>query len=92
MNESGKWQSCAKNPLNLPICPVADGFAGKVSKGQHMFIMKHASSPCTFLNHYHPLQLDTDMIWVICGLDPDVELMRLLPSRVVGKIHGDHSI
>ncbi|EYE91990.1 uncharacterized protein EURHEDRAFT_415988, partial [Aspergillus ruber CBS 135680] len=29
MNESGKWQSCAKNPLNLPICPVADGFAGK---------------------------------------------------------------
>ena len=37
--------------------------------------MKHAS-PRTFLNHYHPLQLDTDMIRVICGLDPDVELMR----------------
>jgi hypothetical protein len=26
-----------------------------------MLIMKHAS-PRTFLNHYHPLQLDTDMI------------------------------
>ena len=40
-----------------------------------MLIMKHAS-PRTFLNHYHPLQLNTDMIRVICGLDPDVELMR----------------
>ena len=40
-----------------------------------MLIIKHAS-PWTFLNHYHPLQLETDMIRVICGLDPDVELMR----------------
>ncbi|KAJ6093617.1 hypothetical protein N7486_008906 [Penicillium sp. IBT 16267x] len=51
------------------------GWKGWVSKEQHMCIMKHAS-PRTFLNHYHPLQLDTDMIRVICGLDPDVELMR----------------
>ncbi|KAJ5705551.1 hypothetical protein N7536_001240 [Penicillium majusculum] len=49
--------------------------SGWVSKEQHMLIMKYAS-PRTFLNHYHPLQIDTDMIRVICGLDPDVELMR----------------
>ncbi|KAJ5775856.1 uncharacterized protein N7511_000867 [Penicillium nucicola] len=49
--------------------------SGWVSKEQHMLIMKHAS-PRTFVNHYHPLQIDTDMIRVICGLDPDVELMR----------------
>ena len=42
--------------------------------------MKHAS-PRTFLNHYHPLQLDTDMIRVICGLDPDVELMRAVTRQ-----------
>ena len=40
-----------------------------------MLIMKHAS-PQTFLNHYHSLQLDTDMIRAICGLDLDVEMMR----------------
>lgn len=45
-----------------------------------MLIMKHAS-PRTFLNHYHPLQLDTDMIRVICGLDPDVELMRAVTGQ-----------
>ncbi|OQD86856.1 hypothetical protein PENSOL_c084G09410 [Penicillium solitum] len=45
--------------------------SGWVSKEQHMLIMKHAS-PRTFLNHYHPLQLDTDIIRVICGLDPDI--------------------
>lgn len=45
-----------------------------------MSIMKHAS-PRTFLNHYHPLQLDTDMIRVICGLDPDVELMRAVTRQ-----------
>lgn len=53
---------------------------GWVSKEQHMLIMKHAS-PRTFLNHYHPLQLDTDMIRVICGLDPDVELMRAITRQ-----------
>ncbi|KAJ5962649.1 hypothetical protein N7501_007590 [Penicillium viridicatum] len=42
--------------------------------------MKHAS-PRTFLNHYHPLQIDTDMIRVICGLDPDVELMRAVTRQ-----------
>lgn len=42
--------------------------------------MKHAS-PRTFLDHYHPLQIDTDMIWVICGLDPDVELMRAVTRQ-----------
>ncbi|KAJ6061027.1 hypothetical protein N7499_004108 [Penicillium canescens] len=54
--------------------------AGWVSKEQHMLIMKHAS-PRTFLNHYHPLQIDTDMIRVICGLDPDVELMRAVTRQ-----------
>ncbi|OQD92082.1 hypothetical protein PENSOL_c045G01969 [Penicillium solitum] len=54
--------------------------SGWVSKEQHMLIMKHAS-PRTFLNHYHPLQLDTDMIRVICGLDPDVELMRAITRQ-----------
>jgi len=42
--------------------------------------MKHAS-PRTFLNHYHPLQLDTDIIRVIYGLDPDVELMRAVTRQ-----------
>lgn len=42
--------------------------------------MKHAS-PWTFLDHYHPLQIDTDMIRVICGLDPDVELMRAVTRQ-----------
>ncbi|KAJ6067943.1 uncharacterized protein N7446_004980 [Penicillium canescens] len=54
--------------------------SGWVSKEQHMLIMKHAS-PHTFLNHYHPLQIDTDMIRVICGLDPDVELMRAVTRQ-----------
>ncbi|KAH1586807.1 hypothetical protein KXX44_000412, partial [Aspergillus fumigatus] len=54
--------------------------SGWVSKEQHMLIMKHAS-PWTFLDHYHPLQIDTDMIWVICGLDPDVELMRAVTRQ-----------
>lgn len=38
--------------------------------------MSHDASPRTFINHYNPLQLDSDRIRVICGLDPDVELMR----------------
>ncbi|KAL2836851.1 hypothetical protein BJX68DRAFT_250307 [Aspergillus pseudodeflectus] len=54
--------------------------SGWVSKEQHMLIMKHAS-PRTFLNHYHPLEIDTDMIRVICGLDPDVELMRAVTRQ-----------
>ncbi|KAJ5608637.1 hypothetical protein N7528_009204 [Penicillium herquei] len=54
--------------------------SGWVSKEQHQLIMKHAS-PRTFLNHYHPLQIDTDMIRVICGLDPDVELMRAVTRQ-----------
>ncbi|KAH3113789.1 hypothetical protein KXX00_000940 [Aspergillus fumigatus] len=54
--------------------------SGWVSKEQHMLIMKHAS-PRTFLDHYHPLQIDTDMIRVICGLDPDVELMRAVTRQ-----------
>jgi len=45
-----------------------------------MLIMKHAS-PRTFLNHYHPLQLNTDMLQVICGLDLDVELMRAVARQ-----------
>ncbi|KAJ5904907.1 uncharacterized protein N7473_001823 [Penicillium subrubescens] len=54
--------------------------SGWVRKEQHILIMKHAS-PRTFLEHYHPLQLDTDMIRVIYGLDPDVELMRAVPRQ-----------
>ncbi|PYH76328.1 hypothetical protein BO82DRAFT_407201 [Aspergillus uvarum CBS 121591] len=54
--------------------------SGWVSKEQHMLIMKHAS-PRMFLDHYHPLQLDTDMIRVIYGLDPDVELMRAVTRQ-----------
>ncbi|OGM39396.1 hypothetical protein ABOM_012132 [Aspergillus bombycis] len=54
--------------------------AGWVSKEQHMLIMKHASSR-TFLEHYHPLRVDTDMIRIICGLDPDVELMRAVSRQ-----------
>jgi hypothetical protein len=45
-----------------------------------MLIIKHAS-PRTFLEHYHPLQLDTGMIRVICGLDPDVERMRAVTRQ-----------
>ncbi len=45
-----------------------------------MLIMKHAN-PRTFLEHYHPLQLDTDMVRIICGLDPDVELMRAVTRQ-----------
>ena len=42
--------------------------------------MKYAS-PRTFLNHYYPLQIDTDMIRVIYGLDLDVELMRAITRQ-----------
>lgn len=45
-----------------------------------MLIMKHADRR-TFLNHYHPLQIDTDMIRTLCGLDPDVELMRAVTRQ-----------
>ncbi|KAJ5249289.1 hypothetical protein N7468_000740 [Penicillium chermesinum] len=54
--------------------------SGWVSKEQHQLIMKHAS-PRTFLNHYHPLEHDTDVIRIICGLDPDVELMRAVTRQ-----------
>ncbi|KAE8334186.1 hypothetical protein BDV24DRAFT_170455 [Aspergillus arachidicola] len=37
--------------------------------------MKYASAR-TFLEHHHSLRVDTDMTRIICGLDPDVELMR----------------
>ncbi|KAF3492426.1 C2H2 finger domain protein [Arthroderma uncinatum] len=46
-----------------------------VSKGQHMLIMKHAS-PRTFLDHYHPLQLDTNIIQVIYNLNPNEGLIQ----------------
>lgn len=51
-----------------------------MSKEQHILIIKHASLR-TFLNRYHPLQLDTNMIRVICGLGPDVELMRAVTRQ-----------
>ncbi|KAE8379024.1 hypothetical protein BDV26DRAFT_303912 [Aspergillus bertholletiae] len=55
--------------------------SGKVvSKKQHILIIKY-SSPRTFLNHYHPLQLNTNMIQVICGLDPDVELIQAVTRQ-----------
>ena len=40
-----------------------------------MLIMKHAS-PRTFLEHYLPRQVKADTVRIICGLDPDVEMMR----------------
>ncbi|KAJ6038589.1 hypothetical protein N7499_004317 [Penicillium canescens] len=58
----------------LVIFSEIRGWKG-VSKEQYMLIIKH-TSPRTFLNHYYPLQLDTDIIRVICGLNPDIELMR----------------
>lgn len=45
-----------------------------------MLIKKHASAR-TFLEHHHPLRVDTDMIRMICGLDPDVELMRAVSRQ-----------
>jgi hypothetical protein len=36
----------------------------------------------TFLNHYHPLEINTDMIRIICGFDPDVELMQAVTREV----------
>lgn len=45
-----------------------------------MLIMKHADRR-TFLNHYHPLQIDTDMIRTLCGLDLDAELMRAVTRQ-----------
>ncbi|KAJ6024971.1 hypothetical protein N7540_005768 [Penicillium herquei] len=54
---------------------------GKIrSKEQHQLIMKHAS-PRTFLNHYHPLQIDIDIIRVIYGLDRDIELIRAVTRQ-----------
>lgn len=45
-----------------------------------MLIMKHASARI-FLEHHHPLRVDTDMIQIICGLDPDVELVRAVSRQ-----------
>jgi hypothetical protein len=42
-----------------------------------MLIMKHAS-PGTFLNYYHPLQIDTDMIRIIEPL-PTRDDLQLAP-------------
>ncbi|KAJ5701030.1 hypothetical protein N7488_008578 [Penicillium malachiteum] len=39
-------------------------------------VLNKSGNPHTFLNHYHPLQINTDIIQIIYGLDPDVELMR----------------
>ncbi|KAL4767362.1 hypothetical protein BDW60DRAFT_200338 [Aspergillus nidulans var. acristatus] len=52
-----------------------------MGKEQYILIIKHAS-PCTFLNHYHPLEINTDMIRIICGFDPDVDLMQAVTRQV----------
>jgi Protein of unknown function (DUF3435) len=46
-----------------------------------MLIMKHLDRR-TFLNHYHPRDIDIDMERTICGLDPDVELMRTVSRHI----------
>ena|ERR1700735_2283174 len=46
-----------------------------------MLIMKH-SDRRAFLNHYHPRDIDIDMEWTVCGLDPDVELMRTVSQHI----------
>ncbi|KAL2371955.1 hypothetical protein RJZ57_003590 [Blastomyces gilchristii] len=49
--------------------------SGWASEEQRMLIMKHADRR-TFIDHYHPRTVGTEMIWSICGLDPDKEMMR----------------
>ncbi|KAL2366396.1 hypothetical protein RJZ56_000655 [Blastomyces dermatitidis] len=49
--------------------------SGWVSEEQRMLIMKHADRR-TFIDHYHPRTVGTEMIRTICGLDPDKEMMR----------------
>lgn len=58
--------------------------AGWVSKEQRMLIMKH-TNPRTYLKHYHPLEIDTDMIRTICGLDLDAELMRAVTRQSLAR-------
>ena len=52
-----------------------------------MLIMKH-SHRRIFLNHYHPRDDDINMERTICGLDPDVELMRTVCKTLNKKILG----
>ena len=52
-----------------------------------MLIMEHAN-PRNFPNHYHPLQLGTDMIRIICGLDQDVESMWAVTRQIRWRDRG----
>lgn len=58
-----------------PVSLVAD-VVHSVGKQGAAYVDHEARQPPHLSHPYHPLQLDTDMIRVICGLDPDVELMR----------------
>jgi hypothetical protein len=50
-------------------------YAGLVSDAQQNLIMKHADIR-TFLDHYLPQRVDTDMVGLMRGFDPDSEMMR----------------
>ncbi|KAL2801955.1 hypothetical protein BJX63DRAFT_438334 [Aspergillus granulosus] len=54
--------------------------SGQVSQEQRMF-NHEACQSSDFLDHYHPLQIDMDMIRIIYGLDLDVELMQAVTRQ-----------
>nr|KMM63657.1 hypothetical protein CPAG_00011 [Coccidioides posadasii RMSCC 3488] len=54
--------------------------SGWVSEEQRMLIMKHADHH-TFVEHYHPQTVSTDMIRTICSLNPEKELMRAVARQ-----------
>jgi hypothetical protein len=62
-----------------------------VSEAQQNLIMKHADTR-TFLNHYLPRHIDTDMQSIMNGRDPDKSLMRAITrmSRWIDKRRPRH--
>lgn len=51
--------------------------SGEVSEAQQNSIMKH-SDIRTFLNHYLPRKIDTDMQSIMNGREPKIQLMRAI--------------
>lgn len=54
----------------------------RVGEQGEAYVDYEARQPAYLCQPLSPLLLDTDMIRVICGLDPDVELMRAVTRQI----------
>lgn len=95
LNESGKFPFPLNKLLSLKtecikLINVLDGI-GAVSEAQQNLIMKHTDMR-TFLNHYLPRNIDTDMQNIMNGRESNTALMRAITrmSRWIDKRRPRH--